>query len=199
MTRAFHYRDKEVFLGLYKQYIRPHLEFAVQAWAPWCQKEKDLLENVQKRAVRMISGLKSEDYGERLKELGLVTLEERRHRADMALVHSMMHGRTNIEVEEWYTKAATGARATRNATGALNVVPKFGRLEIRKHFFTVRTTTAWNNVPGEVKEVNSATSFKTAYEMHREIRQGRAQQDDRAQEVLHRGPEGPRRTRLRKT
>ena len=44
MARAFHYRDKEVFLGLYKQYIRPHLEFAVQAWAPWCQKDKDLLE-----------------------------------------------------------------------------------------------------------------------------------------------------------
>ena len=60
-----------------------------------------------------------------------------------------------------YTKAATGARATRNANGAMNVVPKFGRLEIRKHFFTVRTTTAWNSVPGEVKEVNSATSFKT--------------------------------------
>ena len=72
----------------------------MQAWAPWCQKDKDLMENVQKRAVRMISGLKSEDCGERPTELGLVTLEERRHRADMALVLSIMHGRTNIEVEE---------------------------------------------------------------------------------------------------
>ena len=44
VARAFHYRDKEVFLVLYKQYIWPHLEFAVQAWAPWCQKDKDLLE-----------------------------------------------------------------------------------------------------------------------------------------------------------
>ena len=44
VARAFHYRDKEVFLGLYKQFIRPRLEFAVQAWAPWCQKDKDLLE-----------------------------------------------------------------------------------------------------------------------------------------------------------
>ena len=135
----------------------PHLEFAVQAWTPWCQEEKELLENVQKRAVRMIAGLKSEDYGEQLKKLGLVSLEERRHRADMALVHSMMHGKTDIEVEEWYTRAATGARATRNATGAMNVVPKFGRLEKRNHFLIVRTTTAWNSVPGEVKKVNSAT------------------------------------------
>ena len=100
----------------------------------------------------MIAGLKSEDYGEQLKKLGLVSLEERRHRADMALVHSMMHGKTDIEVEEWHTRAAT-----RNATGAMNVVPKFGRLEKRNHFLIVRTTTAWNSVPGEVKKVNSAT------------------------------------------
>ena len=60
ITWAFHYRDKEVYLGLHRQYIRPHLEFSVQAWAPLCQKDRDLLENVQKRAVRMISGLKSE-------------------------------------------------------------------------------------------------------------------------------------------
>ena len=51
------------------------------------------MENVQKRAVRMISGLRSELYEDRLKELGLTSLEERRHRADMALVH-MCHARS---------------------------------------------------------------------------------------------------------
>ena len=65
----------------------------------------------------MISGLKSDSYEERLKELGLTSLEERRHRADMALVHSVMHGKTEIDVDEWFTKAATGNRATRTATG----------------------------------------------------------------------------------
>ena len=49
IARAFHFRDKDIFLGLYRQYIRPHLEFSVQAWSPWCQKDKDLLENVQKK------------------------------------------------------------------------------------------------------------------------------------------------------
>jgi ribonuclease P/MRP protein subunit RPP40 len=36
-------------------------------------------EKVQRRAVGMIAGLKSRDYSERLKELGLTTMEERRH------------------------------------------------------------------------------------------------------------------------
>ena len=80
----------------------------------------------------MISGFKSEDYSARLKELGLVLLEERRHRADMALVHSEHDAReAQHEVEEWYTRAATGARATRNTTGTMNVIPEFGRREAR--------------------------------------------------------------------
>ena len=39
---------------------------------------------MQRRAVRMISGLASNDYPDRLAELCMETLEERRHRMDMA-------------------------------------------------------------------------------------------------------------------
>ena len=31
ISRAFHFQDRHVFLKLYKQYVRLHLEFAVQA------------------------------------------------------------------------------------------------------------------------------------------------------------------------
>ena len=167
ISRDFHFRDKDIFLGLYKQYIQPHLKFSIQAWAPWCQKDKELLENVQKRAVRMISGLKSEDYEDRLKELGLTSLEERRHRADMALVHSVMHGHSDVNVDDWFQKADISARATRVTTGALNVRPRYGQLEVRKHSFTVRVTTNWNSVPRELKQKTSAHSFKMPHAEHR--------------------------------
>jgi ribonuclease P/MRP protein subunit RPP40 len=81
--RAFHFRDRFTFTNLYKQYVRPHLEFVVQAWSPWTLQDKDMLEKVQKRAVGMVSGLSGTNYKEKLKELGLTTLEERRHQADM--------------------------------------------------------------------------------------------------------------------
>ena len=97
--------------------------------------KKELLENVQKRAVRIISGLKSDSYEERLKDLRLTSLEGRRQWADMALVHNVMHGRTETEVKEWFTRAVTGNRATRAATGALNVLQKHRRLETRKKLF----------------------------------------------------------------
>jgi hypothetical protein len=60
LTRAFHFRDGHVFVRLYKE----------------------VLEKVQKWAVKMVSGLKGSTYIERLKEVGLLTLEERRHQAD---------------------------------------------------------------------------------------------------------------------
>jgi hypothetical protein len=43
MARAFHYRDKITWVNLYKTYVRCHLEYAVQAWCPWTQGDKDLL------------------------------------------------------------------------------------------------------------------------------------------------------------
>jgi hypothetical protein len=83
LSRAFHYRDRLTFVGLYKQYVLPHLEFAGQAWSLWTVKDKEILEKVQRRAIGMVSGLLSHDYNERLKELKMTTQEERRHQSDM--------------------------------------------------------------------------------------------------------------------
>ncbi len=54
ITSAFHYRDRNTFISLYKQYVRPHLEFAVQAWNPWKHQDKETLEKIRRRAVRMV-------------------------------------------------------------------------------------------------------------------------------------------------
>ena len=63
---AFHFRDWHVFLDLYKQYVRCHLEFSVSAWCPWTAADKDVLERVQCRAVNMISGLSGRNYEDKL-------------------------------------------------------------------------------------------------------------------------------------
>jgi hypothetical protein len=43
ISRAFHYRDRNVFLRLYIEYMRPHLKFASPAWSPWLEADKDVL------------------------------------------------------------------------------------------------------------------------------------------------------------
>ena len=74
---------------------------------------KDCLEKVQRRAVRMISGLASNDYMDRLAELGLETLEERRHRIDMAQVYKIVTGKDKVKSDTWFTMASEGLRLTR--------------------------------------------------------------------------------------
>ena len=169
ITRAFHYRDRHVFTKLYQQYVRPHLEFATQAWSPWTETDKKILERVQERAIKMVSGLNSNTYEERLKELGMDTLEERRHQADMCMARNIMHGRGELEVSTWYDRH-TSERNLRSGADPLGVKKRHGRLEVRNNFFSIRTADLWNEVPTNLKSLGTAEKFKMKYKQHRRQR-----------------------------
>jgi hypothetical protein len=150
-------------MQLYKQYVRPHLEFSVQGWSPWSQAYKEVLEKVQRRAVGMVSGLQGRDYEARLRELGMTTLEERRHQADMSMMHKVMTGSEDDERVAWFTPPTEAAARTRRQADPLNVRENDGRLETRRNFFTVQVCQPWNAVPGDIKRQPTAASFKHAY------------------------------------
>jgi len=57
IKRTFTIRDKKVNLQIYKSLVRPHLEYSIPAWRPHYQKDIDLIEGVQRRATKLISGL----------------------------------------------------------------------------------------------------------------------------------------------
>ena len=48
------------------------------SWFPWTAQDKEMLEEVQRRAVGMVSNLRGRTYEARLSELGMTTLADRR-------------------------------------------------------------------------------------------------------------------------
>ena len=55
LTRGVGYRDKKVYIDLYKTYVRPHLEYCVPAWCRWTIGDREVLEAVQRRAVKAVT------------------------------------------------------------------------------------------------------------------------------------------------
>ena len=167
MARSFTYRDRYTWIRLYKQYVRPHLEYAVQAWCPWTDGDIDAIEAVQKRAVKMVSGLSSSSYEGRLAELGLTTLAQRRHRGDMIEVWKILHGKEDIDKSHLFTMAADAAqRPTRQSSSPYSIKPPQWNGDVRKNFFSNRVVQPWNDLPISIQSSSSINVFKANFDSY---------------------------------
>ena len=89
--------DRDKIVPLYKAIVRSHLEYCIQAWSPYLRKDIDMLEKIQRRAIKLIPELRDLRYEERLKEFGLTTLETRRLRGDQIEVFKILNGYEHID------------------------------------------------------------------------------------------------------
>ena len=93
----------------------------------------------------MISNLRGRSYEDRLREVGLTTLVERRRRGDMITMYRVMSGKDRLDSTLWFDMAIQreGATSTRQVRGYLNVdIPQPGRHQLRSGQFSQRVLCA---------------------------------------------------------
>ncbi|KFQ69930.1 hypothetical protein N335_12235, partial [Phaethon lepturus] len=147
---------RQGILSLYSALVRSHLESCVQLWSPRHRKDMDLLERVQRRATKMVRGLEHLSCEDRLRELGLFSLEKRRLQGDLIAAFQCLKGAYEKDEDKCFS--SSGCNRTR-CNGFKLKEGRF-RLNIRKKFFTMRVVKPWHRLPREVVDAPSLETFQ---------------------------------------
>ena len=123
-------------MKLYKALIRPHLEYGQIIWSPQYKRQSKLLENVQRRATKIIPNLKNLPYEERLKQLKLPTLKYRRLRGDLINVYKIL---TNEKSGSKHLLPLNNSKYNTRGHGRKLEKNRFN-CKLRQYSFSVRVT-----------------------------------------------------------
>ena len=156
IKRSFTYMDKDIFMKLYKAFVRPHLEYGNIVWNPFLKRQSKAIERVQRRATRLLNECKDMPYPERLQYLDLHSLKGRRLRGDLIETYKMINKLTDIDFEKLFV--LTHSDKTRNNKGKL--IMGHSKSNTRKNFLSNRIVKHWNLLPEHFKFTKNTNSFK---------------------------------------
>lgn len=157
IRRSFKHLDAHLFKLLYVGLVRPHLESAVAVWNPYLVEMIDCIEGVQRRATKMIPGMKGMLYVQRNESLDLPSLRYRRIRMDMLETYKILNGLYDKRVTPKLELKENQLRCRGNSQ---SLMMKRAHTELRRNSFTHRVIPIWNSLPKEVVEAPSKDCFK---------------------------------------
>ncbi len=165
LRRTFSCWTNDSLKMLYTVFVRSHLEYANSGWCPYLKQDIRAIERVQRRATKMVPELKYLNYTERLRKLGLITLEARRQRGDLIQHFKFAKNANHIS---WYylnflTNSLTASGPACSTRGHNQRIR--GQLTkncpTRSNYFTNRIVNPWNALPPEVISAQSVNAIVT--------------------------------------
>lgn len=164
IKKTFGQLTSKQFLHVYKTYIRPKVEYVTSVAAPFGEAEKSLIENVQKRSMKLIRWTPREKeiigsmtYEDCLKYLNLTTLRIRRLRGDLIEMYKLFHGYYDVDPLTIF-ELRRECRTRANHHLCLEV--QNTRLEIVHRSFKHRVVKHWNRLTEDIINASSLNMFK---------------------------------------
>ena len=156
IKRGFENKTRVVMLPLYKAMVRPHLDYCIQAWRPYLRKDIDRL-----KATKMIKGLEGYDYLERLRILGLATLEMKFVRADLIEVYKIFNGLDSLDLGRYFVREVGVTRGH-----SFKLFKKRVSLDVGMCKFGNRVCNKWNLLTEDVVSAGSLNTFEARLDHH---------------------------------
>jgi len=122
-------------LSLYKTLVRPDVEYCSSAWSPLYKYDEELIEKIPHRFTKMIKNMESKSYYDRLRYLGLWTLEERKNRHDLIELFKIFEGLSRVRIDD-LIMFDENTKGTRGHCMKLRKTQCTG--DITRHFFRIR-------------------------------------------------------------
>jgi ribonucleases P/MRP protein subunit RPP40 len=155
LKNTFRSRDPKIWRKLHTTYVRPLVEYAVQAWNPHLKSEINRIEQVQRTVTRIPHLPGKPSYAQRCRLMNLPELSCRRARGDLIQMYKCVHGLDEIN---WSEPLVRGPRRE-NRRSRLH--PELVRnCSVRSHYFLNRVAQMWNKLPDEVAKAGSLNEFK---------------------------------------
>ena len=146
IRRSFPFLDCHLSKKLYVTFVRPYLEYAQAVWAPHLLKHINAIENVQKRATKLVDGLGDLDYTERLRQLELA-----------AQLWNHLHVYDNATLSCHFQRQRANGRHEYQLVWNR---PMDGIRGVQANSFYYRTINSWNHLPKNVVNAKTINSFK---------------------------------------
>lgn len=161
IQKVFYTRDKSTMTLVYKSHVRSILEYSSILWNPYHIYAIDHIEKVQRRFTRLFPDLRCQPYRQRLKALGLLSLNSRRLRYRLIFLYKLFNGHIDVNFDDFFHLSTRPSRAN-----PFKIVKPFAVHDYRSKFFTVDIIDHWNRLSPYEVCVDSVPKFKQSIEKY---------------------------------
>ena len=159
---VFDTRDKVPMLILFNSLVRSKIEYCSQIYNPYQIQDINKIEQIQRAFTYRITGMANFNYWERLRILGIMSLQRRRERSIIIHLWKILNNISpnGIDIEFKHHNRSTAIKAV------VKPLPKLRGhiLTIFDESFAVKSAKLWNILPSELTKITCLESFKVHLE-----------------------------------